>query len=329
MAGPATGRDLHIDRHLTQIAINYRPQEMIADMIAPIVPVAKETDTYPVFNRKEAFAIAQGTLRARGTEANKIKRSVSSAGYICKNYALGYDVPIEDRANMDAAFISELETGATQFLLGKLYLDWEKRANDLILTAANVATTFVPNSAWNAPIGTNQGDPVSQILKMIEQNQSITAQRPNSIIIGWRAWVTFRRNEKVRNFVNGTNNGGGLVTREQAKAIFEVDRFLVSQAFYDSTNENQAESLSSPLHDRVYVYYAPLQPSRETPSWMYSFRWTAPGLPAPLVVERHPYNSRKKVDGIEAGYYQDEKITGADYASCLAGVNSAQSNGIS
>jgi hypothetical protein len=33
--GFSTGKDLHVDQHLTNIAVNYRPQNLIADMIAP------------------------------------------------------------------------------------------------------------------------------------------------------------------------------------------------------------------------------------------------------------------------------------------------------
>ena len=40
--GKATNKDLHIDQNLTNVAINYRPGNLIADMIAPIVPVGKQ-----------------------------------------------------------------------------------------------------------------------------------------------------------------------------------------------------------------------------------------------------------------------------------------------
>lgn len=124
--GNATGRDLHVDQLLTQIAINYRPVGMIADQIAPIVSVQKETDSYPVFNRGEAFAIEQ-TRRARGAEANRVTRSVSSSQYSARNYALAYDRPVEDRANVDPAWQIELETGAVQYLTDKLMLDFDRR----------------------------------------------------------------------------------------------------------------------------------------------------------------------------------------------------------
>lgn len=324
--GTSTGRDLHVDGFLSEIALNYRPQGMIADMIAPVVGVAKETDIYPVFNRGEAFAI-EDTARSRGKEANRVTRSVSSNGYVAKNYALAYDVPIEDSANMDNALAFELIAGTGRYLQDKLFLDWDRRVLSLVGSASNVATGFLTGSSWTA--ASNAGDPISMIWKAMEQQQSLTALKPNSILFGWRAWNAFRRNVNARNFVLGTNNGGGAVTRQNAMEAFEVERLLVAGAFYNTANEAQAATLSNnPLHDAVLIYYAPTAPSRETPSFMYSFRWTNPTLGVPMAVTRYPYDARKKVDGMEVSYYQDEKITGSEYGCLLLGVGSAQSNGL-
>lgn len=310
----SSGRDLHIDQHLTNVAINFRPQTFIADMIAPIVPVEKQSNAYPVFSRFEAFAV-EDTTRGPGQEARKITRSVSSGQYYAKNYALGYDVPIEDVANMDAALRFELDAGATRYLVGKLGLDYEKRVLTLAGQAASVSTTFVPNSSWLGA-GANAGDCVSQIFQMLEQVQNVTGTRPNRILMGWKAWNYARRNYYLRNMLNGLNNGGGTITRQQFSSLFEVDELLVSEAMWHNANEAAVNSgvLSNVIDTSVIAYYAPSAPSRDDPSWMYSFRWQAPGLPTPMVVERHPYDTKKKVDTIEAGYYQDEKIVGSDYA---------------
>jgi len=324
--GTSTGRDLHIDGYLSEIALNYRPQGMIGDMIAPIVNVDKETNVYPIFNRGEAFAI-EDTSRSRSQEARRVTRSVSSASYVAKNYALAYDLPIEDRANMDAALQFELEAGAGRYLQDKLFLDWDRRVLSLVGSASNVATGFLTGSSWTA--ASNPGDPISMIWKAMEQQQSLTAQKPNSLLFGWRAWNAFRRNVNARNFVTGTNNGGGAVTRQNAQAAFEVDRLIVAGAFYNTTNEAQAAALSNnPLHDAVLLYYAPLSPSRETPSFMYSFRWTNPLLGVPMAVTRYPYDARRQVEGVQVQYYQDEKITGSEYGALLLGVGSAQANGL-
>lgn len=321
--GIATGRDLHIDQNLTNVAMAYRPAGMVADAIAPIVVVDKETNVYPVFNQGEALAI-HSTLRARNTPAQRITRSVSSGNYACKNYALAYDQPIEDRANMDAAYAYQLDIGATTAVLDGLMLDWDKRVLQQVGSASNVSTGFLTGSSW-----TLTGDPISMIWKAMEQVQQTTAYKPNSLLWGWKAWNYFRRNVNARNFVLGTNNGGGAVTRQAAQAAFEVDRFLVSNAFYNSANEAQAAALANTFPaDAVLAYYAPPAASRETPSFMYSFRWQAPQLPTPLAVYRHPYDSKAQNDSIEAGYYQDEKITGSSLGALILGVGSAQANGL-
>lgn len=325
----STGRGLHVDQNLTNLAINYRPQGFIADMIAPIVIVDKETNQYPVFSQLEAYSI-EDTSRSRGAEAKKVTRSVSSQNYVVKNYALGYDIAIEDLENMDAVYRGELVSGATRYLIDKLNLDWEKRVLTLASAAASVSSTFVPNSSW-AQTGANAGDPVQGIMQVIEQMQSQTGYRPNSALVGWRAHNFLMRNYHMRNFVKGVNNGGGMVAREQIQSAFELSRYNVSGVFYTTQNENTVPSslaLTSPIHDKIFLYYAPPGASRDDPSWMYSFRWQTPGLPTAFAVERHPYDSRRKVETIEAGYYQDERVTGAAFGACIAGVGSAQANGV-
>lgn len=324
--GLSTGKDLHVDQLLSEIAINYRPAGMIADMIAPIVPVGKETDIYPVFSRSEAFAV-EDDLRSRGQPAKRITRSVSSASYLAKNFALSHPVYIEDRANMDAALQFELETGAGRYLTDKLTLNWDRRVLNAVSSTSNVSTGFLTGSSWTA--AANPGDPISMIWKAMEQAQSLTAQKPNSLLFGWRAWNYFRRNVNARNFILGTNNGGGAVTRASAQEAFEVERLLVAGAFYNTANEAQPESLANnPLHDSVLLYYAPTAPSRETPSFMYSFRWTSPLLGVPFAVIRHPFDSKTRIEELEVSYYQDERITGSAYGALLLGVGSAQANGL-
>lgn len=322
--GSATGRDLHVDQLMTQIAINFHPSGMIWDQLAPIVSVAKETDSYPIFSRGEAFAI-ENDLRSRGSEANRITRSVSSAQYACKNYALAVDTAVEDRANMDAAFQFELDAGSARYITSKLMLSADRRT--LGKAIAGVSTTFVPASSW---IGaTSPGDPFSAVIQMQEQIRNSTAQQPNSLIFGWKAWAYFRRNLTVRNLILGLNNGGGIVTRDAAKGIFEVDRFLVAGAFFNPANEAQTATFSTTFpNDAVLAYYAPLAASRDDPSFMYAFRWTNPDLGVPFGAIRHEFDTRKKVDGLELSYYQDEKVTGPEYGVLLAGVGSAQAAGL-
>lgn len=320
--GLSTGSELHIDIPLTEIAFNYQPQNMIADMIAPVVTVPKQSDGYIIYSRFEKYAL-EDAERAPGSEAKKIQRSVGSATYLCRNYALGRDVPIEDTANMDDALRAEMDVGASTYLIEKLQLAKEKRVFTLAANSANVSSVFVCNSVWggNGIAGANQGDPSVMIEQLKEYSRALTGQVFNSILFGYRAWSRFRRNYNMRNLIKGINNGGGYVTRQQAQEILEVDRLLIAQALWHTQNEAAGVgaplatmSLQTPLDDSVILYYAPLQASRNDPSWMYQFDWRAPGLPARYTVMRHPYETRRRVDGIEVTEYADERVTGVDYA---------------
>ena len=312
--GFSTGRELHVDAHLTNLALNFRPSGFIADMIAPIVNVDKQTNTYPVFSRFEAYAV-EDTKRSPGTEAKKITRSVGSNAYRCENYALGADVPIEDVANMDAAYRFELDEGKSRYLLTKLGLDYEKRVISLAVVTASVGSVFVCNSGWQGA-GSGAGDAVSQIFQLKEYVKQTTGTDANRIMIGWRAHQRLLRNYHARNFVKGANNGGGLLTRQALADLFEVDQYLVSGAMWHGYNEGQTAvfSIGNPMQDDLFVYFSPSAATREDPAWMLSFRWQNPQLPTPLAVIRHPYDTRKQVDTIEAGYYQDERVVGPDYA---------------
>lgn len=318
----STGRELHIDQNLSQVAINYRPNGFVVDQIMPIVNVEHESDYYAIFKREEWLRI-ETALRARGAEANKIVRSVSSDRYVAINYALKTPIYLEDRVNADPIYVSQLFNGASEYLTAKHWLAWEKRVTDLLAASANVSTVFVPASSWNSAAG----DPISQVSQMVEQFQARTSKKPTELVFGWRAWAFFRRNINVRNAILGNNNGGGFVTRDAVRSLFEVDKLLVTELFVNSANEAQTEALSAPFHDAVSAIYVPQGASTTEPSWGYSFRWAAGGLPN-MTVERHPFDTKTKTDEVEVGYYQAEKVTAAEYAATLAGVGSAQAAGL-
>lgn len=306
--GTALNKDIHIDQNLTNVAINYRPMNLIADMIAPIVPVGKQSDFYPVWSQADILRVETAT-RARGTEANKITRGVSSGTYYAENYALKTDLTLEDRENMDAAYIAELRNGRARFLVGKMGLVWESRLANQLTSGSNIGSYAACGSAWSDYTAGNS-DPSQDVWTMLDVVQDTTGYRPNSILMSGIAWRHFRRNETVIDYLFGDSGQGRprTATREQAKALFEVDRFLVGEAYVNTAAEGQAQSLSAIWGDHVLAYYAPMAPSIEEPSFMYSFRWSRPALPN-MTIERHPFDPKIKAEEIELGVYQDEVLT--------------------
>lgn len=310
-------RDLHLAQWLTEMAMGYQPQGIIADKIFPIVRVAKQTDWYPIFSRQEALTI-EDTIRAPGTEAKKITRSVSSGSYIAKNYALKTELTMEDRTNMDAGLAMELVGGRARYVINKLMLDWDKRVSNLVNSTSNVGSSATVSSAWNGA-----GSPLTNLWTALDNVKYATGYRPNKVVFGSKAWDSFRRDTTVRNLIFGVNNGGGYPSMERVQQLFEIDSALVGASFYSSSNESQPESVQVVWPDNVLLSYTAPNPTRDDPSFGYSFRWAGNGL-SEMGIELHPFDPKIKAEEIEAGYYQDEKITGASYGFLIRAVNSSQ-----
>lgn len=315
--GQSTGRQLHVDQVLTQMAMGYKPAGLIADVIAPIITVGKQSDYYLVYDRAGMLRI-ENTRRAPGTEAHKITRQVSSGTYFANNWALKDNVTIEDKANADPAFVQALFNDRAQFLLDKLGLDWENRIAAQVTATANVGSSSGVGSEWDA----GNGDVIGDIQTAMDNVQDLTGYRPNRCVMGLAAWRSARRSTDILNRLFGTNNGGGYPNTSQVANLLELEQIVVGGAYKNTANESQAESLSTVWGDDVLVYYAPPNPSRDRPSFMYSMRWAGNGL-ANLSVERHPFDNKKKTEEVEVGYYQDEVITGSQYGYLLKAVNSS------
>lgn len=317
--GGNTGRALHIDRALTNMAMGYRPAGFIADMIFPIVPVTNQSDLYYEFSRADRIR-REDTRRAPGSPANRVRESVSSGSYYCPNYALSAPAVIEDKANADPVIITNIINGRTRYVLDKLALDMEYRVASMVNSTTNVGSSAAVSSAWNGA-----GDVIGNINAAVDNVMDANGVSDASnihVAMGIDAWRSARRDSTVRNLINGTNNGGGFATRRQFQELLEIGDLHVGGAYENTGQEGLSEAVSKIWGDNVLVYYAPPAPSIEQPSFGYNFRWVANGI-ANMQVERHPYDSIIKAELIEVGYYQDEKITGDTYGFLLTAVNSS------
>jgi len=314
----AVGKELHIDIPLSNIAIDFTPEGMIADMIAPVVGVPNISGSFPTFDRADTFRV-DDTARAQGTEANRVTRNVSSDNFLCKNYALMDGVTIENRYNADPIYVQKLFNGGVGFVKTKLMLDWENRVAAQVTNTANVGSSTAIGSAWT---DYTNSDPLGDCQTAIDNIKDSQGISPNQVTFSEEAWRNFRRNTAVRNLIFGTNNGGGYPSRDQAANLLEVDKILVGGAYKNTGAEGLAESLSQIWGDHVHFSYTAPAPSIMTPSYMYSFRWETAGIPN-MQVERHMFDTKRKCEDFELGYYQDEKISYKDVSFLLTNVTSS------
>lgn len=301
----AVGRDLYLDLPLSNVVMNYRPMNMIADMVAPIVQVNKQSGSVIEWSQADLMRVEDDT-RAPGTEAKRITLGVSSQTYYANNYALQAGVTLEDRFNADPAYASMLFEGRAMRLADKLALNWENRVGLQVFSASNVGSSAAVTSIWTGA----GADPLADINVAIDNVYYATGYRPNRAIFGPKAWNAFRRHSTVRNLIFGTNNGGGYPGVQRVADLLELDSVMVGGALKNTAEENISKSMSPIWGPSVLLYYAPDRPSIDAPSFMYSYRVVGAGIPN-MQVERHPYNTKTKTDDMEVSFYQDEVITSA------------------
>jgi len=306
----AVGRDLYLDLPLSQTIIDYRQEGMIADLIAPVVNVSKQSGAIIEFSQGDRWRIVDDK-RAPGTEAKRFSIDVSSQLYYCNNYALQMGVTIEDRSNADPVFAARLIEGRAMMITDKLNLNWENRVSLQVTSTSNVGSSAAVNSVWSTTEG--DGNPLTDLNTAIDNVRYATGYRPNRMVFGAKAWDGFRRHKNVRNLIFGVNNGGGYANTAQAREIFEMERVEVAGLFKNTAEENIASAISNIWGPSVLVYYAPPTASIDRPSFMYSYRLAAPGIPN-MQVERHPYNSKTKTDDVEVALYQDELVVGKRFS---------------
>lgn len=319
MSGNLEGRTIHVDQHLSNVAINYQQDRWIGEAVFPVVPVGKQSDTYVIHEQADLFR-SPDTKRSRGTEAHKITSQVSSASFYCENYALKSDITIEDRANADPIFVRQLEEGKVRRVTDGLLLDWEKRLAGTInvANAANVGSFTAVDSTWTDHVNSN---PLENFWTSRDVVRNATGYSPNRMILGVQEWAHFRQNKNVRDSSKNPNVTAGdmMPTVAEVAQFLELDELLVGMAYENTEEEGIAQTLTPVWSGAALLYYAPPAPSIDEPSYGYSFRWSAPGLPN-FGVERHPYDSRRHVDEVEVGYYQDEVITSLPLSFLMSGA---------
>ena len=313
----ATGRDLHVDIPLSNALLNYRTKGLVGEFIFPVVPVPKQSNMIPYFPLGEFIRAEHGFERAPGTDAQRVYFDVSSTAYFCKNYAARYPLTIEDQENSDAIW-NVRETGG-QLCTDVIRIRKEIRVFNTVNSTSNVSTAFLPASAWNAG-----GDPFLNIGAVQNQVEDKTGQRPNRIVFGLAAWRAFASNSAIRGIL--FPHGGGIPTTQLAGQIFDAE-VQVARGYYNSAGLGKVVNLTKFFDDRVLVFVSDEGVLGPAPRYSATLRWTVPGIPN-MAVEALPYDAQKKVNFVEVGVYDAEKVLDTNLAATLLGVNSAQSGGI-
>lgn len=306
LASPLTGRDVHIDTPLSNIAVEaFTSGVFVAPMLFPVVPVAKQSDVYYTITKNSWLRVPQSTLRAPKQSPRRVEFDVSSDNYFAFNYALAGENAHEVLANADNPI--NLRQRTTRKVVEDLMRDMEVRIANQVTSISNIGSgvSLSGGAKWSDYLNS---DPISDITTGHAFVRSQTGVIPNTLLLDWDTMQTVRRHPVLLDMYKYTQ--GGLLNEAELKEVFKVQNLIVSNAIKNAAVENATASIVNIWgNNALLCYIDPAAPSLQTVTFGLGFRWTPPELPAPMVTRVYDDpDPGKKVEIVEVGYYQAEKI---------------------
>jgi len=237
-----------VDPVLTNLAIGYGNDELVAETLFPMVELEKEGGQIPVFG-KEKFRI-YNTIRALRAKSNRIQPGdIDGLDIILDEHDLEF--PIDYREDQEAAF--PLRSWATDVVTEGIQLRREKYCADLAQNPANYATgnkiTLSGNSQFTD--GSNS-DPEGVIDDGKAAIRQKIAKHPNTMMIGYESWRTLKRHPKLKELLS--TNTKRLIRKEDLQDIFEVENIVIGMSLYSAEN---GDSVTDIWGDNIVLAYVP------------------------------------------------------------------------
>lgn len=281
------GSSLYVSAPLTNISVAWQQgpdsRNFIADQAFPTVPVNFQGGIYWKYDKGDWFR-GQAERRAPATESAGSGWSVSTDSYFAHVYAFHKDLDDQTRANASSAF--NLDRDSALFVTQNLL---QKKENLFV-------SSFMAASTWTGSTGIGGGanggdltgaaaagsnafiqwdrsgsDPIADINKQIVGMARASGYRPNTLIIGPLVWDALTRNTAILERIKYSERG--IITEELMRAVFNVDRLLVTWAIQNTANNGATDAFDFLNGKNALLCYSAPNPGLQTPTAGYIFSW--------------------------------------------------------
>ena len=236
----ATQAPFPVNPTLTAIALSYRNESLIADMVLPRIGVAVDSFKYYKMNKDEAFTVPD-TKIGRKSEANIVEFGGTEVTDSTADYGLKDVVPLQDIRNSEGTPFDPLGQASTN-LSRLVQLDREQRAAALVFNASNFASgnkaTLTSTAQWSDYTNSN---PLSAMLTAFDS----MLMRPNKLVLGQSVWTVLRQHPRIIEAIKGTGAGlgsQGMVSRQQLADLLELQEVIVGAGWVNGAKKGAAPS---------------------------------------------------------------------------------------
>jgi len=310
----STLQQFHVDQALTNVSVDFSNNgNYIAEQVAPLVPVLKQSDFYFVFSKEKLRRF--NTTIAPGADFPRIDLNMDKRGYFFENgHGLEYPIPDQLRSNADPA--TQLDVQATKTLTEDILIDQEYNLAQVALNTTTLSnagasgTTLSTTAQWSDFINSDP-IPVIDAAKVTVANN--IARYPNAMAINDVVYLKLRNHPKVIDRFKYTSNGVRTpLSQDELRQALGLDYLFVGTARYNSAPEGEADALTSIWPNNAYLFYRPTNPGLMEPAFMYTFLWTGQGFGQLMARYREQWRVQDVLQ-IQKYYIQQYIAIGAVY----------------
>lgn len=330
-----TPAQVHVDQPLTNLTIAYLQGTtgFVADQVFPNVPVSKQTDKYYIYNREDFNRSGNVKPLAPRTRPERVGMQIAQDSYSIEVRALATDFDFQTLANEDTAL--DIRAAQSAMLTMQMMIDREKRWADTYFSAGVWATEYtgVASTTPSSAQVTHWSDYTASTPIIDITNAKRAAQlrsggfRPNIMVVTRDVRDILVNHPDILGRLNGgaTVSDTALVTDAKLAEIFEVSKFLVTDAIENTGADGLAENNAFINTKKAALYYTPPAPGLMVPAAGYNFTWSTLDNSSGYGVEIRSYTGEYlAIEGIaeelHAVMAYDMKVVGDEMGIFFADV---------
>lgn len=212
-----------VDPVLTNLAIGYTNEELVADQLLPFVNLDTEAGKIPLFG-KEHFKL-YATERALRAKSNRINpEDIGSVDVVMDEHDLEW--PIDYREDAESAF--PLQAMATGIVTAGIRLRHEVMVADMVQNPASYGAGNKIVLAGTDQFTDEASDPEGVVSDAKAAVRAKIVKEPNTLVIGYDSWRVLKRHPQLKAILS--DNRPRLVQIADLREIFEIENIVVGRA---------------------------------------------------------------------------------------------------
>jgi hypothetical protein len=314
MAQPTHSEVQQVDPILTNLLVGYMQADtrFVANRVFPLVPVDFQGFTYYTFTKKYWF-LDEMKSRAPGGAFARSGYGVSATSGYANTWGLEH--PIADEARKNNQMPLALEQAGTRWLAQQSLIRRERAFSaDFMVTGVWGTDDNNSTTDWD---DFTSGDPFNDVLTAKRTVSNGTGTDPNTMTLGYIVHAALQNHPDIVDRVKHVQVASLGNVESALSSLFDVTKYLVAKAVYNSANEGQTMTGAAIIDDDCLISYSSDSPGISEASAGYTFTWQGGGGAGEMVTYRE---NQTKSDIIQNSEAWDQKAVATDVGYFFADV---------